>query len=557
MLTQLVIKNFAVVKHLEVEFDAQMTAITGETGAGKSIAIDALGLCLGDRADANMVRSDADKLEVSATFSVLATSSAKTWLSEQALDSEDECVIRRVVTKEGRSKAYINGSPVSLQQLKSLASFLLSIHGQNAHHRLLKEDNQRAALDHFGKHQPLLKEVQHAFYKLKDTQKTLNELKQAQQTSLDRKNLLEYQVEELDEFALGDGEFTQLESEFKKLSHSQHLLEQSQSSYQQLYENDEVNALDLVKYNLDKLLALKEHDECLAPIVEMLQESVINIEEASHELRNYSESLELDPERQIQVEQRYNKTIELSRKHQVLPEQLASYHQTLKSELAGLASEQDMIASLEAELVTARSAYSDAAKNLSHARQNSAPDMAELILSYIKKMNMPDAKLHFEVTTQPDAQASVHGLDTISIMVSPNPGQLADKMEKVLSGGELSRVGLAIQVISSSENDVPTLIFDEVDTGISGPTASVVGQLLRQLGSKQQVMCVTHLPQVAAQAHHQMFVDKVTSGESTETTMVSLTEKDRTNEIARLLAGDKVTDSALANARELLTQKVA
>jgi DNA repair protein RecN (Recombination protein N) len=554
MLTQLVVKNFAVVKTLEIDFKSRMTAITGETGAGKSIAVDALGLCLGERADVNMIRTGEEKLEVTASFSLNSNQFAQSWLNEHDLTSDDECVIRRLVTAEGRSKAYINGSPVSLQQLKSLSRFLVSIHGQHSHHLFLKEDIQRQLLDDFGKHQTLQNKVLVTYEQVKGRKNELQALQLSQQSQQDRKSLLGYQVEELDDFMLAEGEFEQLETEFKKFSHSETILQKSQFSLEQLYTRDDVNALSLVKQSLDKLLEVKEHDASLGPITDMLQEAAINVEEAATELRGYVEELDIDPIRKEQVEQRYSKTIELARKHQVTPEKLAQHHLQLKNELNGLFSLQSQIDHLERECQAADEEYQQASQRLSEARQSTAPLMSKQILKHIKQMNMDKAHIEIEVNFNKQKNYSAHGQDEIQIKISPNPGQAIDRMDKVLSGGELSRVGLAIQVICSSEHGVSTMIFDEVDTGISGPTAAVVGQLLKKLGGKIQVICVTHLPQVAARADNQMYVSKMNRNHSTETSMESLSQEQRTNEIARLLAGDLISDSALANAKELLLQ---
>lgn len=554
MLVTLSIKNFAVVKQLAVNFEAGMTAITGETGAGKSIAIDALSLCLGERADAGSVRKDASKAEIVAHFNLSKHPLALSWLEEQELLEEEEntCFIRRVISREGRSKAFINGCPVSLQQLKQFGQYVIAIHGQNTHLQLLKEDYQRNLVDQYATHPDLLKDVSDTYRSWRQKQKVLKQLQEEAQMRADRHQLLNYQVQELDEFALEDGEFTELETEHRRLSNGQALLEQAQTSFYNLYENDEGNALSIIQNGLDRLVDLEAHDSALTPIIALLNDASIQVEEAARELRSYCDELEIDPLRLQQVETRYSKAMELARKHGVKPEALHEHHLSLSAEFAALSDDEDRLISLLNEVEKEKSHYLSACKALSESREKSAEKLAAAIQTQIRQMNMPHAVMAITVSHQADRTPSAHGLDDIIFQVSTNPGQSVDKLEKVVSGGELSRIGLAIQVLTSDKQATPTMIFDEVDTGISGPTAAIVGALLRRLGNVSQVMCVTHLPQVAAQAHNQLFVTKYSDGNTTETQMLPLTRQDRIDELARLLAGDKVTESALANAKELL-----
>ncbi|MBN7825048.1 DNA repair protein RecN [Bowmanella dokdonensis] len=557
MLLQLSVRNFAIVQSLDIDLQSGMTAITGETGAGKSIAIDALGLCLGERADAGMVRGGADKAEITACFTLANLPQAQRWLARQELadpDEDQDCIIRRVISAEGRSKAFINGVPVSLQQLKGLGQYLVNIHGQHAHHQLLKADNQRVILDEFADHESLQQEVVTQYQALQESRKHYQELQESREQREARRQLLEYQVQELNEFAIEEGEFEQLETEHKRLSHSQSLLEQSQLSFYQLYDSDEINALSIIQQSIDRLSELQEHDATLGPIVELLSEANIQVDEASQQLRDYMEGLEIDPLRMQQVEARFSRAMELARKHQVVPEGLYQYHQQLLGEFDQLQQDDDLLNELAGKLELQYQAYQHSALALSQSRQQAADRLAEAVQSQIRLMNMKQACFQVQVSYDEQAPASRHGLDQVHLLVATNPGQTPDLLEKVASGGELSRIGLAIQVISSASHQVPTLIFDEVDTGISGPTASVVGQLLRRLGETAQVLCVTHLPQVAASGHHQMLVTKFSDGKTTETHMMSLEQDQRVEELARLLAGDKLTESALANARELLGQ---
>jgi DNA repair protein RecN (Recombination protein N) len=552
MLTHLSIRNFAVVKTLDVDFRQGMTAITGETGAGKSISVDALGLCLGDRADSGMVRTGADKAEVSAGFNVRQLPAAQRWLEEHELLDHDEVLIRRVISSEGRSKAFVNGIPVPLQQLKILGQFLLSIHGQHAHQQILKGDNQRNLLDQYAEHDTLLNKVADSYQVLKTQRQHYQNLLEGQQQREDRSRLLSYQIQELDDYALAEGEFISLELEHKKLSHSQTLLEQSQISFHQLYEAEDFNALSAVQSSIDRLTELQEHDPSLAPIVTMLAEACIQIDEASNELRAYTEQLEIDPMRMQNVEARYSQALDLSRKHNVQPETLYSFHQQLATEFSELVKDDSLLEELKEQLREHDKQYHQAAQKLSLSRQKAAKSFAKQVEKHIHQMNMADAVFKINVEHHIEGTPNRLGLDSVKFLVSTNLGQALDNLEKVVSGGELSRIGLAIQVISSSNNDVATMIFDEVDSGISGSTASVVGQLLRELGDNVQVICVTHLPQVAARAHNQMFVTKFSDKKTTETHMICLQESERIEELARLLAGDTITQTAIENAKELL-----
>lgn len=560
MLAHLSISNFAVVKQLSVHLENGLTAITGETGAGKSIAIDALSLCLGERADANAVRKGSTKAEIIAHFSLNGNVAAKTFLDEHELTSDEDensCFIRRVISKEGRSKAFINGVPASLQQLKGLGQFLLAIHGQNTHLQLLKEDHQRELVDSYAQHDDILDNVKDAYSQWRDKQRTLKTLQDQAQQREDRLQLLTYQVRELDEFAIEEGEFEELETEHKRLSNGQSLLEQAQTSVYNLYENDEGNALSVIQSSIERLGELETHDASLTPIIALLNDASIQIEEAAGELRSYCDHLEIDPLRLQQVEARYAKAMDLARKHSVMPEALYKHHQELTTEFTSLSEQDTLLGTLEGEVAKAREDYLQTTKGLSESRQQAAIKLGQDIEAQIRQMNMPHAKVDIQIQYDEFKKPVSTGLDTVEFKVSTNPGQDADKLEKVVSGGELSRIGLAIQVIASDHNATPTMIFDEVDTGISGPTASIVGGLLRKLGKQSQVMCVTHLPQVAAQAHNQLFVTKLTDAESTETQMLALTKQDRIDELARLLAGDKITKSALANAKELLKSAIS
>lgn len=555
MLVHIDIKNFTVVKHVELSLHSGLTAITGETGAGKSIALDALGLCLGQRADTNIVRQGAQRAEIVAHFDVNKLEKVKAWLHDEMLsqeDNPDECFIRRVVSKEGRSKAFINGVAVTLAQIKALGAKLVHIHGQNDHHQFLKSDNQLALLDGYAQHAQLMVQTKLAYQHYTEQSKTLKALQLAQQQRLDRVNLLQYQVDELDAFAIVEGEFEQLEGDFKKLNSIQELIQAAEKSCYRLKDDDDSNALSLLNTALRDIQDNLEIDEGLSTAHELLQSAVIQVQEAYTELSHYHSSLETDPEQLQATEQRYASALDLARKHGTAPENLHAIHADLAEEFKQLQSDEASLTALEESCKEALASYYQNAVALSQSRTLAATKLSHEIAQNIKQMNLPHAVVDTIISFDESGKPHAKGNDEIRILVSVNPGQAPDVLEKVVSGGELARIGLAIQVIRSRDYSIPTMVFDEVDTGISGQTASIVGKLLNKLGAQSQVICVTHLPQVAAQGHHQLFVTKLTDGITTETKVLRLTKEERVNEIARLLAGDELTDTAIANAKDLL-----
>lgn len=554
MLNALSIRNFTILGQADIELKPGMTSITGETGAGKSIAIDALGLCLGDRAEAAMVRHGADKAEISASFNLQQHAPIRQWLAEQDLDSDDECILRRVVSAEGRSRAFINGNPVPLQQLRELGQQLITIHGQHAHQGLLKSDQQRLLLDQYGDYQALLDQVSQHYKQWRSKQKRVAELEQTVAEAEAQRQLLEYQVNELNEFGLSEEEFSNLEAEHQRLSNGQELLQSAQFSLNLLNESDEFNILAALRQLLKRLAEQQSHDPQLEPIVSLLSEAEIQLDEASSELLRYQESVELDPERLDQLDNRLSSLMQLARKHSVKPDQLYLHHQSLNQTLQGFEQSGDELEQLKAQLQTDQQHYLQLASQLSTQRMQVAKKLAKAVTQWMQELNMPRGKFEVLVESHPDGRFGANGIDEVQFLVTTNPGQPAGPLGKVASGGELSRISLALQVLTAGVAGTPTLIFDEVDVGISGGTAAVVGKLLRQLGEQAQILCVTHLPQVAAAAHQQMNVEKQSSSKRTDTHIRLMPADGRRQELARMLAGDVVTEQALANADELLAQ---
>lgn len=554
MLTQLTINNFAIVRQLEIELAKGMSVITGETGAGKSIAIDALGLCLGQRIETSMVREGQERAEICATFFIEPTNPAYQWLQEQELqdpDNPSDCILRRVINADGRSKAFINSTPVSASQLKEIGQYLIHINGQHASQLLLKNDYQLQLVDTFAHHNDLLVQMREDYRAWKNLQTQVKTFQQKVTENEAKKQLLQYQVEELDEFALRPNEYLELEEDQRRLSNSEQLTQLSQSALQLLSENETVS-IDSMLYRATQYIdELSDLDPRYASVQTMLNDALIQVQEATSEVQHLASHIEQDPMLLQEIEQRLGQALQLARKHNVKPEELVEWHQKLKAELTALL---DFSESEERLILEEKAAFEKmqrTAKQLHESRCQAAEKLAQQVTHSIKGLAMENAEFFIEVNSDLTKVAS-NGADNIVFTLRSNLGQQAQPLAKVASGGELSRISLAIQVLTSDQSAIPTLIFDEVDVGISGKTASVVGKLLRQLGDKCQVLCVTHLPQVACHGHHQFNVEKFTVDDKTETKMTALSQEERVPALARLLGGSEITELALANAQEML-----
>ena len=554
MLTQLTINNFAIVRQLEIELAKGMSVITGETGAGKSIAIDALGLCLGQRIETSMVREGQERAEICATFFIEPTNPAYQWLQEQELqdpDNPSDCILRRVINADGRSKAFINSTPVSASQLKEIGQHLIHINGQHASQLLLKNDYQLQLVDTFAHHHDLLAQMREDYRVWKNLQTQVKNFQQKVAENEAKKQLLQYQVEELDEFALRPNEYLELEEDQRRLSNSEQLTQLSQSALQLLSENETVS-IDSMLYRATQYIdELSELDPRYASVQTMLNDALIQVQEATSEVQHLASHIEQDPMLLQEIEQRLGQALQLARKHNVKPEELVEWHQKLKAELTALLDFSESEERLILEEKAAFEKMQHTAKQLHESRCQAAGKLAQQVTHSIKGLAMENAEFFIEVNSDL-TKVAANGADNIVFTLRSNLGQQAQPLAKVASGGELSRISLAIQVLTSDQSAIPTLIFDEVDVGISGKTASVVGKLLRQLGDKCQVLCVTHLPQVACHGHHQFNVEKFTVDDKTETKMTALSQEERVPALARLLGGSEITDLALANAQEML-----
>ena len=554
MLTQLTINNFAIVRQLEIELAKGMSVITGETGAGKSIAIDALGLCLGQRIETSMVREGQERAEICATFFIEPTNPAYQWLQAQELqdpDNPSDCILRRVINADGRSKAFINSTPVSASQLKEIGQYLIHINGQHASQLLLKNDYQLQLVDTFAHHNDLLAQMREDYRAWKNLQTQVKNFQQKVAENEAKKQLLQYQVEELDEFALRPNEYLELEEDQRRLSNSEQLTQLSQSALQLLSENETVS-IDSMLYRATQYInELSELDPRYVSVQTMLNDALIQVQEATSEVQHLASHIEQDPMLLQEIEQRLSQALQLARKHNVKPEELVDWHQKLKAELTALLDFSESEERLILEEKAAFEKMQHTAKQLHKSRSQAAGKLAQQVTHSIKGLAMENAEFFIEVNSDL-TKVAANGADNIVFTLRSNLGQQAQPLAKVASGGELSRISLAIQVLTSDQSAIPTLIFDEVDVGISGKTASVVGKLLRQLGDKCQVLCVTHLPQVACHGHHQFNVEKFTVDDKTETKMTALSQEERVPALARLLGGSEITDLALANAREML-----
>ena len=554
MLTQLTINNFAIVRQLEIELAKGMSVITGETGAGKSIAIDALGLCLGQRIETSMVREGQERAEICASFFIEPTNPAYQWLQAQELqdpDNPSDCILRRVINADGRSKAFINSTPVSASQLKEIGQYLIHINGQHASQLLLKNDYQLQLVDTFAHHHDLLAQMREDYRTWKNLQTQVKTFQQKVAENEAKKQLLQYQVEELDEFALRPNEYLELEEDQRRLSNSEQLTQLSQSALQLLSENETVS-IDSMLYRATQYIdELSELDPRYASVQTMLNDALIQVQEATSEVQHLASHIEQDPMLLQEIEQRLGQALQLARKHNVRPEELVEWHQKLKAELTTLLDFSESEERLILEEKATFEKMQHTSKQLHESRCQAAGKLAQQVTHSIKGLGMENAEFFIEVNSDL-TKVAANGADNIVFTLRSNLGQQAQPLAKVASGGELSRISLAIQVLTSDQSAIPTLIFDEVDVGISGKTASVVGKLLRQLGDKCQVLCVTHLPQVACHGHHQFNVEKFTVDDKTETKMTALSQEERVPALARLLGGSEITELALANAQEML-----
>lgn len=552
MLRQIHIRDFAIVDAVDLDLDDGMTTLTGETGAGKSILLDAIGLCLGDRADTTALPEHADRAEIQAVFDITDNAAAREWLADQALEGDEgECLLRRVVQRKGRSQAWINGRPAPLNLLADLGQYLIDIHGQHEHHRLTRGDVQRGTLDAFGDHSALLDKVRACDSELGRIRNDIARLEGNQGDYEQRLELLRFQVEELAALEMSREDIQNLETEQKRLASAGETIQACQAALAALYD-DEQSAQTVLGGVIRDLSERTDVDDAIAQANELFNEAQVQLQEGCNQLRHFVDTIDVDPARLQWVEDRLGELTDLARKHRVRVEELPDRLANLRAELEELESSEERLTALRSEWQQAHQRYQEAARELSDARQMTAETLAARVTELMGELGMGGGALNIAVEHNPDGRPTPHGLDQIRFEVRTNPDQRFGPLDKVASGGELSRIGLALEVATADVSLIPTLVFDEADAGIGGAIAEVVGRKLRELGNRHQVLCVTHLPQVAAQGHHQLKVSKAVEDGRTRTAIDDLEDTERTQEIARMLGGMEITDSTLEHAREML-----
>lgn len=552
MLTHIHIRDFAIIEALELELHPGMTALTGETGAGKSILLDAIGLVLGDKADSHTVRHGADKADLTLSVDITQTPSARAWLEEHGMEGDEEtCLLRRVITAQGKSRAWINGSPANLTQLRELGEQLVDIHGQHEHQSLMKKDAQRDLLDAFAANDALLTSTRAAWKQWKSLHERVSLLTSQNQQHQERVDLLRFQVQELAALNLQTDEPEQLDEELNRLANAEQLRATAAQGYDQLYDNEPslYSLLGRLIHDIEQQLRV---DSRLEPAHELLNGAQIQVQEAASLLRDYAESLDIDPARLQWVENRIADIRSLARKYRTDPHELPTRLTRLQAELAQLGGDDYDIDALEQQLQAAADTYRQQADALSQARQQAAQQLSSGVTQAMQQLGMQGGKFAIAVSPSTSNTFQALGMDEIEFTVTANPGQPLKSLLKVASGGELSRISLAIQMIAAQKVTLPALIFDEVDTGIGGGIAEVVGKQLRALGENRQVLCVTHLPQVASQAHQHYKVTKLKGKEHTSTGIEHLNRAQRVEEVARMIGGMEITPTTRALAEEML-----
>ena len=552
MLTHISIANFAIAEHLEAEFQNGMTVITGETGAGKSIMLDAAGLTLGDRADASMVRNGSDKADIHATYEINNIPEAKNWLKERELLAGNECLLRRVITREGRSRSYINGRPVTLQDLKALGSMLMDIHSQHAHQSLLKKEQQQRLLDEYAGHQALALEVQQASRQYHQLCQRLQALCENTDEHNARQQLLRYQIDELEHLALQEHELDELEVEHKQLANGEHILSTSQQVLN-LCSDGDINISQQLRSAVALLEGITDSSPVLSNCHQMLAEALLQIDEASNDLNHFSNSFEQDPARLQWVEERLSIIHDTARKHRCQPALLPELLENLQQELQQLQGQEQDLESLQGEQQALKTHYQTIAAKLSQKRKKAAQKLQKAVEGHLAELSMKNCQFKVELQSHGDESVTPGGNEAVNFLVNTNPGQALQPLAKIASGGELSRISLAIQVSTAETSAISTLVFDEVDVGIGGATAEVVGQMLRRLGERGQVICVTHQPQVASQGHHHLLANKSIKQKTTAVELQTLDSTSKVDEIARMLGGIAISKHSRAHAEEMLS----
>ncbi len=554
MLKHLYIRNFAIIDQLELDFDKGLTVLTGETGAGKSILLGALSLVLGDRADTDNIQQQADFAEIVAEFDVTPLSHVCRWLVTRELNVDNECILRRRITRDGRSRAYINSTPVNLQIIRELAEMLIDIHGQHEHQSIMKTAVQRQLLDDYACHPVLLKKVSVQFTELKRIEEQYQKLSQASSERNDRFKLLRFQTQELDDLALAENEYNQLNKRHKRMANAESLQHAVQQALYSLSEDENKNIQSEIAILLATLGKFTDIDSQLLPIIELMLSTQIQLDECVSLLQSYEDKIELEPQQLLEAEQRIKNILELSRKHQVTPEHLYTTHQELLQELSAIDHADEHLSELHLQCKQLEQQYLGSCETLTKSRSAAVLKLNKKITQSMQTLGMTGGKFAIEISENTKNRHNIHGQDKIEFTVTANSGQPLKPVSRIASGGELARISLAIQMIIAKTGHIASLIFDEVDSGIGGGIAAIVGQHLRTLGTTNQVICITHLPQVASQGHNHFRVEKYTQSKKTRSQVVRLNKAQRIEEISRMLSGVEITEQSRAHAEEMLGQ---
>lgn len=547
MLQELNIQNLALIEKLQLNFKTGFTSLTGETGAGKSILLDALGLTLGNRADSGLVRHGTKRADVTASFDIRELSQVQTWLQENELDDEEDCLLRRTLTSEGRSKAYINGLPVSATQLKTLSGMLIDIHGQHEHQTLLNNQKQLELLDAYAQHASLTTQTRQnyqAWSKLNQTYQTLLDSQSDRQSKIE---LLSFQLEEFDELAPQIGEFESLSEEQNALSHANEIKTANQNA--QDFLDGENGVAEQLNRAIAEMESVADYQPHLQPSLAQLNSLLIDAQEVATDLQHQNQQVELDPSRLQSLDERLSALFGLAKKYQIDPEALVEKHQSIQADLNTLTDSSESLEAFQEKIAAAWQNFETTATKLSQSRSKSAKKLSKTVTESMHTLGMANGL--FDVSLSPADKASIHGLDKIELQVTANKGQPLQPLAKVASGGELSRISLAIQVASAEVASLPSLIFDEVDVGIGGGIAEVVGQKMQTLGQHRQIFSITHLAQVAAFGNQHLNIAKSTQDNQTTTKVFELSKPERIEELARMLGGMEITEQTLKHAEEM------
>ena len=553
MLNHLTLKDFAVVSAAELAFDSGLTVVSGETGAGKSLLVDALLSLTGARADAGMVRHGAERAELSAEFELADADEARAWLAENELDEDGSCQLRRVIRADGGSRAWINGRPATLAQLSELGAFLVEIHGQHEHQALLERSHQLGLLDAFGQHQPLLAEVRQHARHWTEIERELAELSRTGDVG-ESVSYLEHQLNELSREALDSSDIEEMLAAHRRQSNAAGLLSGYDTALTRLSGDEGISIARSLRQLTNELSRHLESESRLGEVTALFESAEIQLDEAANLLERLRDDLDLDPSHLEQLESRLARLHDLARKHRVPMQELAARRDGLRNELDGLHGLGERSDRLLGERETAAQLWRQAAGKLSASRVLAARKLGSAVCGLMNELGMAGGVFAIELQAQEGGKPNATGAERCEFLVSANPGQPPRPLRKVASGGELARISLAIEVAALGLDSVPTMIFDEVDSGIGGAVAEVVGQKLRALGAERQVLCVTHLPQVAAQGHHHFQVSKAVNGSSTHSAVSRLDDKSRIEELARMLGGVEITKETRANARQMLAR---